>query len=50
MGYVYYTSNPAGMQSKAPRQPKQPMQRFLSVYREWPFGFLRQILKAVDAA
>ena len=22
MGYVYYTSNPAGMQSKAPRQPK----------------------------
>lgn len=22
MGYIYYTSNPAGMQSKAPRQPK----------------------------
>lgn len=22
MGYVYYTSNPAGMQSKAPHQPK----------------------------
>ena len=22
VGYIYYTSNPAGMQSKAPRQPK----------------------------
>jgi hypothetical protein len=33
MGYIYYTSNPAGMQSEAPREPKQPMQRFLSVYR-----------------
>jgi hypothetical protein len=33
MGYIYYTSNPAGMQSETPRQPKQPMQRFLSVSR-----------------
>ena len=22
MGYIYYTSNPGGMQSKAPHQPK----------------------------
>lgn len=30
MGYVYYTSNPAGMQSKAPRQPKAA--EFLKVW------------------
>lgn len=30
MGYVYYTSNPAGMQSKAPRQPKSA--EFLKVW------------------
>ena len=50
MGCTYYTSNPAGMQSKALRQPKQPMQRILSFHREWPFSLLRQIPKAVDAA
>ena len=30
MGYIYYTSNPAGMQSKAPRQPKTA--EFLKVW------------------
>lgn len=30
MGYIYYTSNPAGMQSKAPRQPKAA--EFLKVW------------------
>ena len=30
MGYVYYTSNPAGMQSKAPHQPKTA--EFLKVW------------------
>ena len=30
MGYIYYTSNPAGMQSKAPHQPKEA--EFLKVW------------------
>lgn len=30
MGYIYYTSNPAGMQSKAPHQPKTA--EFLKVW------------------